>query len=124
MLLPRLLLILFCIGTHYIASFRPIHSIPTSLVFSAKLESSTPEYLLIQPSTSLCQTSEFSGLSTHYNPNCQLRVLGVDMEEKTYVVFVREHQEPAGHAAALEGVECCQTFGDGESVVKLVVNDL
>lgn len=29
--------------------------------------SSIPEYLLIQPSTSRCQTSEFSGFSTHYN---------------------------------------------------------
>lgn len=31
---------------------------------------SSPEYLLIQPSTSLCQTSEFSGFNTHYREHC------------------------------------------------------
>lgn len=30
------------------------------------LPSLTPEYLLSQPMTSLCQTSEFSGFNTHY----------------------------------------------------------
>lgn len=38
----------------------------TSFVLSTTLLLLTPEYLLIQSSTSRCQTSEFSGLSTHY----------------------------------------------------------
>lgn len=33
--------------------------------YALQLLRSTPEYLLIQPSTSLCQTREFSGLRTH-----------------------------------------------------------
>ena len=42
--------------------------IETPPACSAKLESSMPAYLFSQPRTSLCQTSEFSGLSTHCGP--------------------------------------------------------
>lgn len=39
---------------------------PATAFLNCSCSSATPEYLLIQFNTSLCQTSEFSGFSTHY----------------------------------------------------------
>jgi hypothetical protein len=84
-----------------------------------------PLYLLIQPSTSLCQTSEFSGFVTHlHHTLVKLQSIdGLRMYD-TYVVLVREHEEPAGDFASLQDVEHGEALGDRKSVVQLVVNNL
>lgn len=88
--------------------------------------SETPLYLLIQSSTSLCHTSEFSGLSTHLPPvSTCIYFLKMNMRcMLTYMILVREHDKLARHATNLEGVEHCQALRDWQTIIELVMDDL
>lgn len=84
---------------------------------------SSPVYLLIQPSTSLCQTREFSGFNTHYRQESQ-QSTDIDRDlVAAYMVLVRKRQEPTRHAPGLQNVEGGQSFGNRQPVVQLTVNN-
>jgi len=40
------------------------------------------------------------------------------------MIFVREHEQLAGHTTALQHVERGQTLGDGEAIIQLAVYGL
>lgn len=66
--------------------------------------SAIPLYLLIQSNTSLCQTLEFSGFSTHcplLAPQLYFRVI------YTYMVLIRECEEARRDVPQLEDIEGC-----------------
>lgn len=88
---------------------------------TANSDLSRPVYLLIQPRTSLCQASEFSGFKTHYTQVSISYKLWLVFA--TYVILIGEHQQPAGHAAGLQYVEHGQTLRHWQSVIQFVVDD-
>lgn len=65
------------------------------------LLSATPEYLLSQPSTSLCQTKEFSGFNTHWPSVSRYYLSEGQSRTSTYMVLVWEDQELTGYASRL-----------------------